>query len=136
MLAKKIENLLENTCWIIDVLPRRVSKTRAKQYSDLEKVLLRSEELIKKHYNIILKLNCYYKLKLVNCDGEELGEAEPEKLSKYVGHKPMYLLCTNSLIALDPDDMHMILYNPSRMLLSTVKQIVSSEGMFLWKSEK
>ena len=28
-------NLLETTSWIIDVLPRRASKTRAKQYSRL-----------------------------------------------------------------------------------------------------
>jgi len=134
MSENEIENLLETPSWIIDVLPRRVSKARAKQYSNLEKVLLHSEELIKKHYNIILKLNCYYELKTVDCDGKELGDPNPDILSKYVGRKPMYLYFANSLITTDPDDMHMVLYNPSNVILSIVKQIATSEGMFLWKS--
>ena len=93
-----------------------------------------AEELIKKHYNIILKLNCYYELKTVDCDGKELGDLNPDILLKYVGRKPMYLYFTNSLITTDPDDMHMVLYNPSKAVLSIVKQIAASEGMFLWKS--
>ncbi len=136
ILENMIENLLETSFWIIDVLPRRVSKARAKQYSDLEKVFLHSEELLKKHYNIILKLNCYYNLKMVDFDGHELGDADPEKLSEYIGHKPVYFLFEDSLISLDPDDMHMTLYNPSKTILSTVKQIATSEGMFLWKPGK
>lgn len=132
MLVEKIEKLLETECWIIDVLPRRVSKARAKQYSDLEKVFLHSEELVKKHYNIILKLNCYYKLKMVDFSGEDLGDADPEKLLKYIGHKPVYLLLANSLLSLDPDDMHMTLYNPTNAILALMKKIASSEGMFVW----
>ena len=132
MLVEKIEKLLETECWIIDVLPRRVSKARAKQYSDLEKVFLHSEELVKKHYNIILKLNCYYKLKIVAYSGEDLGDADPEKLLKYIGHKPVYLLLANSLLSLDPDDMHMTLYNPTNAILALMKKIASSEGMFVW----
>ena len=132
MLVEKIEKLLETECWIIDVLPRRVSKTRAKQYSDLEKMFLHSEELVKKHYNIILKLNCYYKLKMVAYSGEDLGDADPEKLLKYIGHKPVYLLLANSLLSLDPDDMHMTLYNPTNAILALMKKIASSEGMFVW----
>ena len=132
MLVEKIEKLLETECWIIDVLPRRVSKARAKQYSDLEKMFLHSEELVKKHYNIILKLNCYYKLKMVDYSGEDLGDVNPASLLKYVGHKPVYLLLGNSLISLDPDDMHMTLYNPTNTILSMMKKVVSSEGMFVW----
>ena len=134
MSEKEIENLLETASWVIDVLPRRVSKARAKQYSGLEKVLLHSDELVKKHYNIILKLNCYYELKLMDCDGKELGDLNSENLLEYVGHKPVYLHFANSLIAMDPDDMHMVLYNPSNAVLSMVKKIAASEGMFLWKS--
>ena len=132
MLVEKIEKLLETECWIIDVLPRRVSKARAKQYSDLEKMFLHSEELVKKHYNIILKLNCYYKLKLVDFSGEDLGDVNSESLLKYVGQKPIYLLLANSLFSLDPDNMHMTLYNPTNAILTIMKKIASSEGMFVW----
>ena len=134
MFEKEIENLLETASWIIDVLPRRVSKARANQYACLEKVLLHSDELVKKHYYIILKLNCYYELKLMDCDGKELGDLNSENLLEYVGRKPVYLHFANSLIAMDPDDMHMVLYNPSNAVLSMVKKIAASEGMFLWKS--
>ena len=131
---KKVGNLLETTCWIIDVLPNRVSEAGAKQYRNLEKILLHSEYLIKKHYNILLKLNCYYKFKMVDYEGSELGETDLNLLSEYVGHKPVYFLFANSLISVDPDDMHMTLYNPSYTVLTKVKQIAESEGMFLWKS--
>ena len=73
---------------------------------------------------------------MVDFDGQELGDADPEKLSEYIGHKPVYFLFEDSLISLDPDDMHMTLYNPSKTILSTVKQIATSEGMFLWKPGK
>ena len=109
-----------------------MSKARAKQYSDLEKMFLHSEELVKKHYNIILKLNCYYKLKLVDFSGEDLGDVNSESLLKYVGQKPIYLLLANSLFSLDPDNMHMTLYNPTNAILTIMKKIASSEGMFVW----
>ena len=131
---EKIENMLKTTCWIIDVLPNRVDKAGASQYLDLEKKLLHSEELVKKHCNILLKLNCYYKFNMLDYEGRELGEADLKLLTEYVGHKPVYLLFEDSLISVDPDDMHMSLYNPSYTVLTKVKQIAESEGMFLWKS--
>jgi len=69
---------------------------------------------------------------MVAYSGEDLGDADPEKLLKYIGHKPVYLLLANSLLSLDPDDMHMTLFNPTNTILALMKKIASSEGMFVW----
>ena len=58
-----IDDYLEMPYWIIDILPRRVSKEDGGRYFKVEEYFLKHPEvsrLRQKFCNILLKLNCYY----------------------------------------------------------------------------
>ena len=53
-----IDELLQKPYWIIDILPKLVSKDSKGQYFEIEKYYLQKDELTiikKKHLNILLK---------------------------------------------------------------------------------
>ena len=87
-LTAHIEALLETPCWIIDILPGRVSEDKAKEYAELEKVFLYTESLKRKFYNVLMKLRCYYDFKVVmpECDATVM------KLWGLVGHKYLQII--------------------------------------------
>lgn len=129
-LTVRIEEMLETPCWIIDILPGRVSEDKAKEYAELEKVFLYTESLKRKFYNVLMKLRCYYDFKVVmpECDITAM------KLWGLVGHKYLQIIVGDALIVYDPDDMYMSLYNPSDDMLEIVKSIAATEGMCVWRS--
>ena len=126
----RIEELLNAPCWIIDILPGRVPEDKAKEYAELEKVFLYTENLKRKFYNVLMKLRCYFDFKIVmpECD------ASVYKLWGLVGHKNLQIIVGEALLVLDPDDMYMSLYNPSDDMLELVKSIAATEGMCVWRS--
>lgn len=129
-LTARIEELLETPCWIIDILPERVSEDKAKEYAELEKVFLYTESLKRKFYNVLMKFRCYFDFKVVmpECDITAM------KLWALVGHKYLQIMVGDALLILDPDDMYMSLYNPSDDMLELVKMIAATEGMCVWRS--
>ena len=57
-----IEELLQSSYWVIDILPLQVPKDSPGQYFAIEKYFLQDKqfaEVKQKHINLILKLNCY-----------------------------------------------------------------------------
>ncbi|MBR4344031.1 MAG: hypothetical protein IKP88_15260 [Lachnospiraceae bacterium] len=130
----KIEKLLNTECWIIDILPKRVSKERAGQYAALERELLHTDEFRVKLFQVLLKLNCYYGFKAILPDGEEIDDISGERLKELVGYRYIQILIGDSLIVSDPDDMYMSLFNPPDNMLELVTKIAESEGMFVWKA--
>ena len=61
-MKKTIDELLQCSYWIIDILPSQVPKDSPGQYFAVEDYFLqddRIEEIKQKHINLILKLNCY-----------------------------------------------------------------------------
>ena len=132
----KLERLLEAPCFILDILPGRVPRRKAKEYAELEKEYLHTEELEKKFFNVLMKLRCYYDLKIVLPDGEETDDITVADLKESVGRKYLQILVEDSLIVSDPDDMYMSLFNPSDEMLEIINGITASEGMCVWESTK
>lgn len=128
----RINTLLKEQYWIIDILPEQVPENAKGQYFAVEKYFMRGENLAviqEKKTNIILKLNCYMNIYI-----DDMGDnPAPELLSKSIRQTELNILTGNSLIVADPDDTYMTVYNPDKHLLDLIRKIATAEGMFVWK---
>ena len=132
----KLERILEAPCFILDILLGRVPRRKAKEYAELEKEYLHTEELEKKFFNVLMKLRCYYDLKIVLPDGEETDDITVADLKESVGRKYLQILVEDSLIVSDPDDTNLTVYNPDERLLSLLETLCMGEGLYLWQPEQ
>ena len=127
-----IEELLETPYWIIDILPKQVSKDSAGQYFAIEDFFLKEQltEIKKKHISVILKLNCYMDISI---DGEK--NPAPEQIRDIMKERYVYIMLGDSIILSEPNDTHMTVFNPDEELLDLIREISSSEGLFVWKND-
>ncbi len=125
-----IEELLEKTYWIIDILPKQVPKDSPGQYFAVEDFFLKEQlsEIKKKHINVILKLNCYMDVTIY----DEKNPA-PERIRDIMLDQYVYIMLGDAMILSEPDDAHLTVFNPDKKLLELIKEISSSEGLFVWK---
>ena len=125
-----IEELLEKTYWIIDILPKQVPKDSPGQYFAIEDFFLEGQlpEIKKKHINVILKLNCYMDIMI---DDEK--NPAPEKIRDTMLGQYVYIMLGNAMILSEPDDTHLTVFNPNEELLDLIMDISPSEGLFVWK---
>lgn len=130
-----IERLLDMPCWIIDILPQRVGKDMSDKYVALERELLHTDELRTKLFRFLLKLNCYYRFKVILPDAEEIVDISTVRIKELVGYRYIKILIGDSLIVSDPDDMYMSLYNPTDTMLDLMSKLAGSEGLFIWRVE-
>ena len=85
----EVDELLEKPYWIVDILPEQVAKNSAGQYFAIEQYYLsepKNSELRTKYANLVLKLNCYYDIVLLDdfAQDYECGELNPDP-DKLVG---------------------------------------------------
>lgn len=127
-----IEELLETPYWIIDILPKQVPKDSPGQYFAIEDFFLKEQltEIKKKHIDVILKLNCYLDISI---DGEK--NPAPEQIRDIMTERYVYIMFRDSMILSEPDDTHMTVFNPDEELLGLIREISSSEGLFVWKND-
>ena len=135
-----IDSLLEKPYWLIDVLPKQVPAGSAGQYFKAERYFLSwLDEISWKFARILIRLNCYYDLKM-STDGESwiLNEA-PEDLARRfeesaASHSPLSILIgsDDALVTFSGDDHYMTLFNPDEELLELVCQCAQAEGLFVW----
>ncbi len=125
-----IEELLEKPYWIIDILPKQVPKDGPGQYFAIEDFFLEERllEIKKKHINVILKLNCYMDIMI---DDEK--NPSPEQIRNIMLERYVYIMLGDAMILSEPDDTHLTAFNPDEGLLNLIKEISSSEGLFVWK---
>ncbi len=125
-----IEELLEKPYWIIDILPKQVPKDSPGQYFAIEDFFLKEQltEIKKKHIGVILKLNCYVDISI---DGEK--NPAPERIRDIMMERYVYIMLGDSMILSEPDDTHMTLFNPDKELMDLIREISSSEGLFVWE---
>jgi len=125
-----IEELLEKPYWIIDILPKQVPKDSPGQYFAIEDFFLKEQltEIKKKHIGVILKLNCYVDISI---DGEK--NPAPERIRDIMMERYVYIMLGDSMILSEPDDTHMTVFNPDEELLDLIREISSSEGLFVWE---
>ncbi len=125
-----IEELLEKPYWIIDILPKQVPKDSPGQYFAIEDFFLKEQltEIKKKHIDVILKLNCYVDISI---DGEK--NPAPERIRDIMMERYVYIMLGDSMVLSEPDDTHMTVFNPDEDLLDLIREISSSEGLFVWE---
>ena len=125
-----IEELLEKPYWILDILPKQVPKDSPGQYFAIEGFFLKEQltEIKKKHIGVILKLNCYVDISI---DGEK--NPAPERIRDIMMERYVYIMLGDSMILSEPDDTHMTVFNPDKELMDLIREISSSEGLFVWK---
>ena len=126
----RIEELLNQPYWIIDILPYQVPKDSPGQYFAVDSYIREKQlsEIKERHINLILKLNCYMDITV-----EEELNPPPKKTAEIMKSRYVYIMAGDGMILSEPDDTHMTVFNPDEELLKLLKLLASSEGLFLWK---
>ena len=128
-----IGDLLERPFVIVDILPEQVPADSAGQYFAVEACFLepgRITQIHRKFADILLKLNCYYDIR-VSGDPEEGWEEnpDPEKLAAglQVTGEPWtcYVLVPSeeTLLMINDCDTYMTVYNPTERLLDLLLRL-------------
>lgn len=135
------DKLLKKDCYLIDFLPKKVSKNGKGQFFAVESHLLGADkyDLIRvKFSNLILKLMCYYRITMLW--GEWLEKPTPENVElaisdtvkKHSQTLDFLFLDESMLLVFDPDCLNLAIYNPSKKARKLFKQLAWSEGLF-WR---
>lgn len=141
-----IEDYLESSYWVIDLLPKQVPTQSRGQYFRIEKHYRkppRIDALYRKFSDILLKLNCYEDMAF-GTDGEQWDTNPlPTQIEAMIRQslsdlRMLYVMlpAEEMLITLSADDTYMTIYNPSTEILELLASLVASEGLFLWKPEQ
>ena len=141
-----IDELFEKPYWIVDILPEQVMKNSEGQYFAIEQYYLmepQSSELRKKYANLVLKLNCYFDIIILDdyAPDSECGEINPDPsklVSCFVGECAKNSVCIfirneNTLIVSNKDDTYLTVYNSGEHVLSLISSLAASEGLYVWK---
>ena len=142
-LIMTIEEYLNKSYWVIDILPKQVSANGRGQYFKIEKYYQEHpqiDNIYRKFTNIQLKLNCYEDID-VSYDGDEwITNPAPHELEaallKCMADKQMlyiFLKSADVLITVSGDDTYMTVYNPTEEVLELLGSLTASEGLFMWK---
>ena len=132
-MKKTVEELLQCSYWIIDILPSQVPEGSPGQYFAVEEFFLqggRIEEIKRKHIDLILKLNCY---RDISIGDENVINPLPEHIADEMKKRYLYIMTGESMILSEPDDTHLTVFNPDSQLLELIRQLASGEGLFVWK---
>ena len=136
-----LESYLEKPYWVVDFLPKQVPENGGGRFFTLEEYYLepsRYAVLREQFSDILLKLYCYYNLRLfIGDDTEGIFNPEPEMLADLVkgNHDNLCILIGTSeaLITLSRDDTCMTVYAPSEDLLELIRTLAGAVGLFVWK---
>lgn len=134
-MKKTIDELLQCSYWIIDIMPSQVPADSAGQYFTVEKYFLqydRFTEIKQKHINLILKLNCY---RDISIDDKDEINPSPEYIAEQMKNRYLYIRIGESMILSEADDTHLTIFNPDSQLLELIRQIASGEGLYVWKPD-
>ena len=134
-----VDRLLEEPCYVVDFLPKRVSKETNGQFFEVENYLLNHHEwygLRDRFVRFILKVMCYYPISIYQ-DGW-VGDPTPEQMVEMIDfimeeHScDMNIMIKDTLIQFGWDCLHMSVYNPDEEMCVLFEKIAISEGMF-WR---
>lgn len=131
----RIETLLAQPCWVIDILPQQVPANSPGQYFEIERFYLAEPQLSRikqKHIDFVLKLNCFRDISL---DAETAINPPPEWIAAAIQERRTCMLIDDALLVSEPDNTALTLYNPDEALLLLVKALAAGEGLFVWQPE-
>ena len=132
-----IDMFLNSPFWVIDFLPYQVPADGKGQFFTVEDYFLKFPQIESLHWqflSVLLKLNCYYQIKVAVGD-QWIDNPDPELIQKQIGGRGLDVLIKNTLIQYTRDDTHMTVYNPTEELLELLRILAQSEGLFVWKPE-
>ena len=139
-----IETFFDKDYWVVDFLPKQVPEHCGGRFFAVEEYYLepsRYAVLRERFCDILLKLYCYYDLRLfVDDDTEGIANPEPELLASQIKTNQaelcMLIGTSEALITLGRDDTHMTVYAPSDDLLELIRTLAEAEGLFVWKAKQ
>lgn len=144
-IISKIDELIEKTCYLIDIFPCTVPETPDRRYFMVEEYFQKNRtEWNRKFCNLLLKLYCYYDF-WVSAGEKLVKNPEPDLLAEWIWHcfegdwrKRDYiniiLPACNAMLILNGDDLYMTLYNPDKQLLDMISQLAGAEGFWVYKA--
>ena len=136
-----LDNFFDKEYWVVDFLPKQVPENAGGRFFSVEQYYLeptRYAVLREQFSEILLKLYCYYDLRLfVDDDSEGVANPEPELLAKHIkdnqGNLCILIGASEDLITLGRDDTNLTVYAPSEDLLELIKTLAGALGLFVWK---
>ena len=139
-----IDIFFEKEYWVVDFLPKQVPEDAGGRFFSVEDYYLEPSRYVvlrERFSDILLKLYCYYDLRLfIGDDTKGIFNPEPEILADLVkgnqDHLCILIGTSEALITLSRDDMCMTVYAPSKDLLELIRTLARTVGLFVWKPNK
>ena len=139
-----IESFFDKEYWVVDFLPKQVPEKGGGRFFAVEEYYLelsRYAVLREQFSEILLKLYCYYDIRLfIDDDTEGIANPEPELLASHIkdNQSEICILIGSSeaLITIGCDDTHMTVYAPSNDLLELIRTLAEAVGLFVWKAKE
>lgn len=136
-----LDDFFDKAYWVVDFLPKQVPQKAGGRFFSVEEYYLeplRYAVLRERFSDILLKLYCYYDLRLfVDDDTEGMFNPKPELLASHIkdnqGNLCLLIGKSEALITLGRDDTNMTIYAPSEELLDLVRALANAVGLFVWK---
>ena len=136
-----IDDFFDKEYWVVDFLPKQVPENGGGRFFSVEQYYLEPSRyaVLREHFSdILLKLYCYYDLRLfIGDDSEGIFNPDPEMFADLVkgNHDNLCILVGTSeaLITLGRDDTCMTVYAPSEDLLELIRTLAVAVGLFVWK---
>ncbi len=141
MNSKIIEYYKKKGRFVVDCLPKEVSKDQ-KAYADvLDEMFLSDKDLFgerEKIKRLLVKLLIYFDFDIYGDDGDCLNLKSPRELLKYMeddrNHLKIHLEKEASFIDWDLSKLSFEIYNPSAGIKDILLPLVKSEGLFYRKA--
>ena len=136
-----IDDFFDKEFWVVDFLPKQVPENAGGRFFSVEQYYLepsRYAVLREQFSEILLKLYCYYDLRLfVDDDSEGMFNPDPELLASHIkdnqGNLCILVGASEGLTTLSCDDTHMTVYALSEDLLELIRTLAGAVGLFVWK---
>lgn len=140
--ADLIDSLLEAPYHLIDIYPIRIPEQSRGSYFDINDWILDNEyeELARRFFHILLKLNCYHDLTIYLGD-RIIKNPAPDDLRKQVKkcfaakqrhrhYMNIFVDKNCAMLILDGDSTCMTVYNADAELQKLLRMLSDAEGMF------
>lgn len=139
-----IDDFFDKEYWVVDFLPKQVPENAGGRFFSVEDYYLepsRYAVLRERFCEVLLKLYCYYDLRLfIGDDTEGLFNPNPERLANLVKGNQCNLCIlvgtSDALVTLSRDDMCMTVYAPAENLLELIRTLAGAVGLFVWKAKE
>ena len=137
----KVETLLDQPCWVIDILPSQVPADSPGRFSVIEQWWLESSHaagLRGRFVDVLLRLNCFHDFVAVRDGGDEVAkDPSPKRLTKWImrdkGTVNIILWDEDALVSIPSQSTCMSVHGASPELLEQVRLIANGCGLFAWQ---